>query len=116
MVYHRYFASSPSPRARALALLVVITTLVACGSDDSTETKDAATSCKDLCSASGFSSSRVDAQPNEINCFCSGGSGTVTAATCTDGCKSQGKSKSQPFKASGPAAAPGMALDSCQCS
>jgi len=92
-----------------VALLSVGLLTGACGSDDASSS-DATSSCKDICTAAAFTSSRVDVQPNEINCFCSGGTGTVTDAICKDGCTKQGKAKSQPFKT--PAAA---SMDACQC-
>lgn len=85
----------------ALALGVAFT---ACGGG-----KDATSSCKDLCTTAGFTSSRVDTQPKEVNCFCSGGTGTVTAAACTSMCTGVGKAKSQVFGQSAGAS------DACQC-
>jgi hypothetical protein len=93
-----------------MGLMFVAVALVACSSDDKSESNDPTVACKDLCTASGFSSSRLDNQPNELNCFCSGGTGTVTAAACTNTCTSAGKKTAQPFKSSG------GAFDSCQCS
>ncbi len=104
----------PFPRSRwtvrvaTLATTALLITLAACGSDDEAS-KDPATACTDLCTGAGFTSSRVDAQPHETNCFCTG-SGTVSAAACTNMCTSLGKTKSEPFGngAQGP--------NACQCS
>ncbi len=71
---------------------------------------DPATSCKDMCTEAGYSSSNTDVQPHEINCFCSGGTGTVSADSCTKLCKALGKSSATAFKSSG------TAVNSCQCS
>lgn len=71
---------------------------------------DPATSCKDMCTEAGYSSANADVQPNEINCFCSSGTGPVTAESCTKLCKALGKSTSTPFKSSG------TVVNSCQCS
>lgn len=90
-----------------LSLLAVAALLVACSSDSSTSS-DPAGSCTSMCTKAGFASSRVDVQPNEINCFCTG-TGAMTAAICTEGCTGLGKSKSQPF---GSAAGK---MDACQC-
>ncbi|MEW5849287.1 MAG: hypothetical protein AB2A00_10755 [Myxococcota bacterium] len=75
------------------------------------ESKDPATACSDLCTQEGFSSSSVDVQSNETNCFCSGGSGTMTDAHCADMCSSIGKGNAQTFNSTA-----GGAKDSCQCS
>lgn len=83
--------------------------LVACSSDDAASGKSAADSCKDMCTSAGFTSSRVDEQPNETNCFCTG-SGTITPAACTSMCSGLGKAKSQPFTSNSPTA------NACQCS
>jgi hypothetical protein len=71
---------------------------------------DPATSCKDMCTGAGYSSSNADVQPHEINCFCSGGTGTVTSESCTKLCQSLGKSSAMTFKSSG------TVVNSCQCS
>lgn len=90
--------------------LAVSAVLLACSSDSSSSgsSSDPASSCTSMCAKAGFASSRVDVQPNEINCFCTG-TGTMTAAICTEGCTGLGKSKSQPF---GSAAGK---MDACQC-
>ena len=105
---HKSRFSPFSVRVAVLALTALVTTLSACASDDES-TKDPASACTDLCTGAGFSSSRVDAQPHETNCFCTG-SGTVSAAACTNMCTSLGKAKSEPFGngAQGP--------NACQCS
>lgn len=90
-----------------LSLLALTALLVACSSDSSSSS-DPAGSCTSMCTKAGFASSRVDVQPNEINCFCTG-TGTMTAAICTEGCTGLGKGKSQPF---GSAAGK---MDACQC-
>lgn len=71
---------------------------------------DPATSCKDLCTGAGYTSSNADVQSNEINCFCSGGTGTVSAESCTKLCTSLGKSSAMTFKSAG------TVVNSCQCS
>lgn len=95
-----------------MACLIALTALGigACGSDSSNSSTSATpeASCKELCTKSGFQSSRVDNQPNEINCFCSGGAGAVADADCTSTCTGLGK-KGQAFKSTG------AAVDSCQC-
>ncbi|HVJ94047.1 MAG TPA: hypothetical protein VM580_29865 [Labilithrix sp.] len=97
---------SSAVRALTLCTVSLVVLLAACSSDD--DDKDPATACKDMCSAVGFSGSRIDNQPHELNCFCTG-SGTVTPAACTDMCKSTGKAKGEPFGSgqSGP--------NACQC-
>ena len=99
-------------KCSAICLLVTLfVSLVACSSDDEAGTKDPATSCNDLCTSAGFGDGRADVQPNEINCFCTGGSGTISATACTDMCSSIGKSKSEPFGSGA-----GQTANACQCS
>lgn len=76
---------------------------VACGDDE--ETGDVKGSCDSMCKSAGFTASRLDEQPHELNCFCTGGTGTVTAEACTNMCKSAGK-PGEPF---------GKGPDACQC-
>lgn len=90
-----------------LATLIVSVLACSSSSDGGTST-DKAGSCKDLCTKAGFTSSRLDEQPNEINCFCTGGSGNVDAKACTDMCTGFGK-KGATFKTSN------QAVDACQC-
>lgn len=71
---------------------------------------DPATSCKDMCTQAGYSGSNADVQPHEINCFCSGGTGAVSADSCTMLCKSLGKNSAMTFKSSG------TVVNACQCS
>lgn len=94
-------------RAAVILLVGVLSALVGACSDDEDE-KDPGKACTDLCTGAGFSSSRVDAQPHETNCFCTG-TGTVSAQACTNMCTSIGKANSQPFGngAQGP--------NACQC-
>ncbi len=73
--------------------------------------KDPSTSCQDTCKQSGFGGSRVDIQPQEVNCFCNSGAGEVSDARCTDFCTGIGKAKGARFKSNG---AP--SFDACQCS
>lgn len=97
---------------RSIILIVsaLFVSLVACSDDDDDKGGgDVAASCKSLCTTAGFGDGRADVQPHEINCFCTGGSGTITAAACADMCKSTDKSGSQPF-GNGPAGA-----NACQC-
>lgn len=91
---------------------VTVSLLAACGSDEpsTSGSADPTASCAALCKSASFSGSRVDNQPNEINCFCTGGGGTVAAQACTDTCAKLGKSKAQAFKSTG------GAVDACQCS
>ncbi len=96
--------------------LVCVTALLvaaaaACSDDDdaSSGSKSPEKACADVCAETKFSSSRVDVQPNETNCFCTG-AGTMTTDACTNMCSSLGKSKAQAFgSAAGPA-------NACQCS
>lgn len=68
------------------------------------------TACSDLCTQEGFTSSSVMVETNETNCFCSGGSGTMTDGHCTAMCDSIGKDTAQTFgSGTGP-------KDACQCS
>lgn len=92
-----------------VAVAFGLTAVAGCSDDEEKAAPDAAGACKDMCSKIGFVQSRVDVQPNETNCFCSG-AGTVTAEACTDMCKAIGKGTGQPFR-SGAAAVD----DSCQC-
>lgn len=93
-------------------MTITLVGISGCSSDDTASGgKDATGSCKDLCTQAQFTSSRVDSQPNEINCFCTG-TGTVTTSSCKTMCDGLGKAKSQAFKANASAANP----DSCQCS
>jgi len=91
-----------------LAASAVVASSAGCGSDSAT-TKDPAVACTDLCKASGFTSSRVDVQPNEVNCFCTG-MGTVADAPCKDMCTSIGKPTGAPFGSGA-----GGAKNACQC-
>lgn len=97
---------------KLLSLIAVAAVLLACSSekDDVTPAADASGSCTNLCAKSGFKAGRADVQPNEINCFCTDGAGTVAAAECTSMCSALGKSKSEPF--GGTAGKPAA----CQCS
>ena len=103
-------SSHPSPlsvRAAVIVLVAVFTALAGCSDDE--DDKDPAGACTDLCTGAGFSSSRVDAQPHETNCFCTG-NGTVSAQACTNMCTSIGKAKAEPF---GKGA---QGSNACQCS
>ena len=98
--------SKPSIRfASGIAMAALAISLAACGGS-----ADSETSCKDLCTGAGYTNSSVDVQPHEVNCFCSGGSGTVSADACTKMCTDLGKSSAQTFKSGG------TAVNSCQCS
>jgi hypothetical protein len=70
-----------------LGLLVVT---AAC-TDDDESSSDPKASCETMCKGAGFTSSKADQQPHELNCFCTGGTGTVAAAACTEMCTSVGK-------------------------
>ncbi len=63
-----------------------------------------------MCKGGGFTSSRVDVQPNETNCFCVG-AGTVTAAACTDMCSRATGMPGAPFTSG----AGVMSSNACQC-
>lgn len=67
---------------------------------------DPEASCTSLCTGSGFDEGMADVQPNEVNCFCSGGTGEVLAEECTSMCTSIGKSTGEVF---------GTMNESCQC-
>jgi hypothetical protein len=103
--------SHPSSRvASVLVVLASVLVLVACSSDDEAGgSKTPAAGCTDLCTAAAFSGSRVDVQPNEINCFCTGGTADVAAAACTSMCTSIGKTKGAPFKSGA------TNFNACQC-
>lgn len=96
-------------RSFIVIVSALFVSLVACSGDDDEGGKDPAASCKDLCTTAGFGDGRADVQPHEVNCFCTGGTGTISAAACTDMCTSIGKSGSQPF-GTGPQGA-----NACQC-
>lgn len=81
---------------------------VACGGDDDAK-KDPAATCTGMCTGAGFTAGRADVQPNELNCFCTGGSGTVSAAACTTLCSDLEAGAGAPFSGSG------GPLDACQC-
>ena len=91
-------------RSISLFVSALFVSLVACSGSD-----DPASACTDLCTTAGFQDGRVDVQPNEINCFCTGGSGTVSDEACTNMCASTDKSGSQTF-GTGP-----NLKDACQC-
>lgn len=99
------------PAVRTLFVSTVTALLVAssaaCGSDDEVGSSDPTAACDSMCKGGGFTASRLDAQPNETNCFCTG-AGTITAAACTDMCKSTGK-PGKPFGSGGATA------NACQC-
>lgn len=89
--------------------LALLSAPVACGGDED-EAKTPEAGCKSLCTDSGFASSRVDVQPNEVNCFCTGGgSSTVAAAACSKMCADIKRGNGQPFSGTG------GPLDACQC-
>ncbi len=98
-------------RVRHVAITTILATATALGaqacSDDEASSSDPAASCDSMCKGTGFTSSRLDAQPNETNCFCTG-AGTVTAAACTEMCKATGK-PGKPFRSSG------ATDNACQC-
>lgn len=92
----------------SLAAVSLVVILAACSDDESGP--DVAGSCRELCTGSGFGSSRVDEQSNETNCFCSGGTGDVTQAKCGDMCNKIGRPKASPFNSG-----VGGNKDACQC-
>ncbi|MBX3232096.1 MAG: hypothetical protein KIT84_19725 [Labilithrix sp.] len=98
---------------------VLVAALVACSSDDDDKPAgDAAGSCTDLCTKSGFASGRANVYPHEINCFCEGGggaggdagTGTVAAADCSGMCTALGKAKGAVFGSGA-----GQTANACQC-
>ena len=93
-------------------LLVGPILVIALGCSDDEDTGGSGTSpaaaCDTMCKGAGFTSSRVDAQANETNCFCTG-TGTVTAAACTEMCKSVSK-PGAPFRSGA-----GTGDNACQC-
>jgi hypothetical protein len=100
-------------RTVVLLAIALLAAVVGCSDDEGEPGASAGanpeSSCKDMCTSTGFSSSRVDVQPNETNCFCAG-PGTVTTEACTQMCSALGKGKPAQFR-SGGASKP----DSCQC-
>jgi hypothetical protein len=92
----------------SLAAVSVVVGLVACSDDEAGP--DVAGSCRELCTSSTFGSSRVDEQANETNCFCSGGTGNVSDATCTNMCNKIARPKAKAFTAG-----IGGNKDACQC-
>jgi hypothetical protein len=88
----------------------LLVSIPACSDDDESGGKDPSSTCAEMCTGAEFGSSRVDAHPHEINCFCTGGTGTVSATACTNMCSALGKTKSEPF-GNGP-----QGPDACQCS
>lgn len=107
--------SSFMPKTKIFSLVLTTTfvalTVLACSDDDDAAGGggDVAGSCDTMCKGAGFTSSRVDQQPNETNCFCTG-TGTITADACTNMCKSVGK-PGQPFGSG----AGVTSANSCQC-
>ncbi|MBX3222006.1 MAG: hypothetical protein KF795_15925 [Labilithrix sp.] len=93
----------------AVVLALVGLATVGCSDDDKKAEPDAAGACKDMCSGIGFATSRVDVQPSETNCFCSG-AGTVTQDECTKMCTAVGRGSAHPFR-SGAA----VGDDACRC-
>jgi hypothetical protein len=91
-------------------LLGLMMLAMAC-SEDEEAARDPAPSCKQLCTSAGFSDGRADVQPNEVNCFCTGGSGSVAADACASMCKGIGRAKGSVFGSGAPATA-----NACQCS
>ncbi|MBI5498275.1 MAG: hypothetical protein HY904_24955 [Deltaproteobacteria bacterium] len=98
--------------AGCVALLFAAVVPLGCGprDGDGGSTTDPAAACAELCTKDGYSSSRVDVQSNETNCFCSSGTGPVTDADCAAMCTSMGMGNPQAFGSTGPT------KDSCQCS
>ena len=105
--------SSSYSIVRTFALTVFALGLVAmpagCSDDEDDKKNDSAASCTSLCTGAGFSAGRADVQPNEINCFCTGGSGVVTASACKSMCDGLGRATSAPFGGSA------GAENACQC-
>jgi hypothetical protein len=90
----------------ALSIVSAIALTAACGDDE--ENANPKASCDSMCKGAGFTTSNLDQQANETNCFCQGGNGTVSEAACTDMCKAVGK-PGKPFGPSGPT------KTACQC-
>ena len=85
------------------ATAFLILAIAACG-------KTPAQGCADLCTGAGFSDNNLDEQPNELNCFCTGGTGAVSDEACTTMCTDLGKSNAEAFSSTG------GENNSCQCS
>jgi len=94
-----------------IVLALFLVGVIACGDDDpaASSSADAAGSCTSLCTKSGFTSGRADVQPNEINCFCEGGTGVVAAGECTSMCTGLGK-KGSTFTSGA-----NQPVNACQC-
>jgi hypothetical protein len=101
-------------RTFLLAAAAVLSTMVACSSDDEpvAEKKDVGIACSEMCRDSGFTSSKKEEAPTEVNCYCSVGpaSAKVEDATCTKMCTAVGIGAGKPFGATGSGNA-----NSCQC-
>src|SRR5688572_29885562 len=95
------------PALRVVVLFVCFGVSASCGDDAA----DPASACMSLCTSSGFSRSNIDVQPNETNCFCTGGSGTVSASACMSTCTDIDKTTSQVFGSGA-----GQTANACQCS
>jgi hypothetical protein len=94
---------------RRLALAFALTTLVACGDkDDSGESATGAT-CESMCADEGFDAGSLTEYDHEANCTCSGGSGVVSDAACTDLCTGLGWSAGETYSTTG------GDMDSCSC-
>ena len=94
-------------RTLTLRLLICLS-LLGCGDKDDTaqpgESADATAVCETMCTDAGFSAGAADEYEHELNCFCSGGSGEVTASACTDLCTGLGWSAGDAFS-----------TEACQC-
>src|SRR5688500_14688695 len=105
--------STLSPALRIFTASMIVGALVAstgCDSDDDAAgaKSDPAAACDSMCKGAGFSGSNVDSQPHETNCFCTG-TGTVSAAVCTDMCSKATGKPGKPFRSGG------NTDNACQC-
>lgn len=89
------------------ALLSLLSLGAACGDkdDDSGTAGDPAAECTTMCTSVGFDAGTADVYDHEVNCTCSGGSGEVTDASCTDLCDGLGWSSAEAYS-----------TEACQCS
>jgi hypothetical protein len=97
-----------------LSAVAALSTILACSDDETAapEKKDVGLACSEMCRDSGFTSSKKEEAPKEVNCYCSVGpaSAKVEDATCTKMCTAIGIGAGKPFGATGAGNA-----NSCQC-
>ena len=91
---------------RVSFLIAALFFVSACGA-----AKTPALACTDLCTGAGFTGGTSDVQSNETNCFCTGGSGTISDSACATMCTQAGKGSSTAFKSG----AGVTTANACQC-